>query len=211
MYVGAQVHNIASVGRLCTLWIAVYDDTVTCNSNMHAWIVYIHITRVQDECRCTDYMYGGGSYTWCALGSTYILIMSTMHMWTFNTVSPRFSKYTCMYVSGMKSLVRIWVVGFMSMVAGRYCMLSGFGKTVFFPACTPPHPNLLSSNPIESSLLRSHESTWNPMCIKCALSPIHIETGLHYYSWFTWGYSYHEVFGLLVGLAFCDLWCVLYY
>ena len=27
---------------------------------------------------------------------------------------------------------------------------------------------------IQSSLLRSHESTWNPMRIQCALSPIHL-------------------------------------
>ena len=31
-----------------------------------------------------------------------------------------------------------------------------------------------------------------------------IVTGLHYYSWFTQGYAYHDIFGLLVGLAFVD-------
>ena len=30
-----------------------------------------------------------------------------------------------------------------------------------------------------------------------------IQTGFHYYSWFKCGYTYHEIFGLLVGLA-CD-------
>ena len=33
-----------------------------------------------------------------------------------------------------------------------------------------------------------------------------IETGLYYYPWFTRGYAYNEVFGLLVGLAFHGLW-----
>ena len=67
---------------------------------------------------------------------------------------------------------------------------------------------------IQSGLLHSHESTWKPMRIECTLSPVNlvrwIETGSHYYSWFTHGYAYHEVFGLLIGLAFRGLWRVLY-
>ena len=33
-----------------------------------------------------------------------------------------------------------------------------------------------------------------------------IETGNAYSSWSTQSYTYHEIFGLLVGLACCGLW-----
>ena len=53
--------------------------------------------------------------------------------------------------------------------------------------------------------LRVHMNpTWNLMHIECALHPIHflqIQTGSYCYSWFTWGYAHHEIFGLLIGLA----------
>ena len=68
------------------------------------------------------------------------------------------------------------------------------------------------------SLMCSQESTWNPIAHRMLIvsNPPRevdwkqIETGLHYYSRFMRGYAYHEIFGLLVGLACHGLWCVLH-